>query len=67
MANQVDQTSVWLSVEELAARWGDMPLGTVRKHVSNGKGPRRVRFGKRIRFHIDDVIAWEKARREASA
>jgi hypothetical protein len=59
-------SSLWLTVEDLAERW-DLPVGTIRKFCTSGKAPRRVRFGKRIRFHIDDVLAFERQRRDASA
>jgi Helix-turn-helix domain len=55
----------WLTTEDLAARWG-LPIATIRKFNTSGKAPRRVRFGKRIRYHIDDVLAFEQQRREAS-
>jgi excisionase family DNA binding protein len=57
--------TLWLTVEDLAERW-DLPVGTIRKFCASGKVPRRVRFGKRIRFHIDDVLAWEHLQREAA-
>jgi excisionase family DNA binding protein len=59
-------SSLWLTVEDLAERW-DLSVGTIRKFCASGKAPRRVRFGKRVRFHIDDVLAYERKRREASA
>ncbi len=55
---------LWLSVDDLARRW-DLPVGTIRKFCTTGKAPRRVRFGKRVRFHLDDVVQWEQQQREA--
>jgi Helix-turn-helix domain len=66
MSMEEAPSGLWLTVEDLAGRW-DLPVGTIRKFCASGKAPRRVRFGKRIRFHIDDVLAWEQSRREASA
>jgi excisionase family DNA binding protein len=58
--------SPWLSVEDLAARLNLSPA-TVRKLRADRKAPLGIRMGKRVRFHIDDVIAWERDRRQASA
>jgi len=60
------EPKVWLSIDDLAARL-DLSPETVRKLRFDGNGPRGVRMGKRVRFHIDDVTAWEEARREESA
>lgn len=59
--------SPWLTIEDLAARWG-LPVATIRNFntSASGKAPRRVRFGKRVRYHIDDVIEFEQQRRETS-
>lgn len=64
--SEAKTAKMWLSIEELAARLGLSPY-TVRQLRFDGKAPRGTRLGKRVRFHIDDVIAWERERREASA
>lgn len=66
MAETEAPASLWLTIEDLAARW-DLPVATIRKFNTSGKAPRRVQFGKRVRYHIDDVIGFEQQRREASA
>jgi hypothetical protein len=58
--------SVWLTVEDLAERW-NLPVATIRKFNTSGKAPRRVQFGRRVRYHLEDVLAFERSRREASA
>lgn len=62
---QMPQSSPWLSIEELADRLG-LPVSSVWKLRSQRKGPRGVRMGKRLRFHLEDVLAWEQERRNAS-
>jgi len=57
---------LWLSIEDLAERL-DLPVDTIRKFRADGHAPKGVRMGKRVKFHLDDVIAWERQRREASA
>lgn len=36
----------------------DVPLSTVYEWNSTGTGPRRLRFGKRVRYRVDDIAAW---------
>lgn len=67
MANQQAGTAeqVWLSIEDLAARTG-LPVQTIYTLRQKGKAPRGTRMGRQVRFHIDDVLAWEQQHRETS-
>ena len=49
----------WLTTEELAARHKTAP-GTIRKWRHVGYGPPGTRFGRRVKYRLSDVIAWEK-------
>lgn len=51
-----------LTVRDLAERERVAPC-TVRTWIYEGEAPRHYRVGKRsYRFHLSDVIAWEKSR-----
>jgi excisionase family DNA binding protein len=68
MAAEVTESKpkLWLSIEELAERL-DLPVDTLWKFRAKGTAPRGVKMGKRVRFHVADIEAWEQERREASA
>jgi hypothetical protein len=53
---------VWLTRQELAARW-KMPPATLAQWGSGSqrKGPRFAVFGRHVRYALADVIAWENA------
>src|SRR5690349_8429027 len=55
----------YLTTAELGQRI-NTPGETVRfwRHV--GKGPRSVKFGRRVLYHIDDVEEWELTARESA-
>jgi excisionase family DNA binding protein len=57
---------IWLSVEDLASRTG-LPVQTIYTLRGKRKAPRGTRIGRQVRFHIDDVIAWERDQRQAGA
>jgi hypothetical protein len=59
-------TKLWLSNEDLAGRYG-VGLPTVREWRLKRTGPRATKIGALVRYHIDDVLKWERERREASA
>jgi predicted DNA-binding transcriptional regulator AlpA len=50
-----------MSPKGLAERW-HIPLQTVYKMNSEGRGPRYITVGKHCRYRESDVIAWENAR-----
>jgi len=45
---------------ELAARW-HITVGTLANWRSSGKGPRFIKFGRRVLYPLDSVEAYEKA------
>jgi excisionase family DNA binding protein len=59
MQDSVDD-SPWLTVEQVAERL-QVPVKTVRYWRHLGTGPRAVRVGRFIRYHIDDLAKWERA------
>jgi excisionase family DNA binding protein len=64
---QVQAASPWLTIEQLAERW-QKPLQTLYKLRQRGKTPPAVKLGRTLRFHIDDVTAYEERQRaEATA
>ncbi len=58
--------SPWLTIEQLADRW-QTTVAAVYKLRNRGSTPKAIKVGKSLRFHVDDVTAWERERREASA
>ncbi|WOO97806.1 helix-turn-helix transcriptional regulator [Micrococcus terreus] len=48
-----------LTPSDLAERIG-IPLQTIYRWRSEGKGPRGFRAGKYVRFRLEDVEAWEQ-------
>jgi excisionase family DNA binding protein len=50
-----------LSPQELAAREG-VALMTVYQWNSRGGGPPFIKTGRLVRYRLNDVLAWEKAR-----
>ena len=51
---------LWLTRQELADRW-KMPTASLNQWACQGKGPRYARFGRHVRYRLNDVIAWENA------
>lgn len=47
-----------LTVEQLAERF-QVSVKTVYKWNYNGRGPRRIRVGRCVRYRLRDVVAWE--------
>ena len=63
---EITTAGPWLTIDQLAARLQKTVEATYKlRHI--GKAPRAIKIGKELRFHIDDVTAWERERREASA
>jgi excisionase family DNA binding protein len=55
------QSVVFLSVEDLAARYG-VPKPSIYGWLHRGTAPRSHKFGRHRRFRLDDVLAWEADR-----
>jgi DNA-binding transcriptional MerR regulator len=51
----------WLTTEQLAERH-QVESSTVRYWRHMGTGPRGTRFGRRVKYRLSDVVAWEKDR-----
>ena len=61
-----EPTSPWRTRTQLSDRLG-IPESTVKWWAATGKGPKYAKFGRHVRYHVDDIDAWEKAQiREAS-
>ncbi|WP_419818763.1 helix-turn-helix transcriptional regulator [Glaciibacter flavus] len=54
-----------MDIHELAAYLG-VPVSTVYDWRTHGKGPTAYRFGKHLKFAVDDVRAWVAEQREPS-
>lgn len=50
----------WLSPAELSDR-EQIPERTLAQWRYLGKGPQYARFGKHVRYRLEDVTAWEAA------
>ena len=57
----VTDQEIYLSPQQLAGRY-DLPLRTIYAMNTDGTGPRRMRIGRRVRYRLADVLAWEKTR-----
>jgi len=51
--------SPWLSIDELAERY-QVPAATVRYWRHLGTGPKASKIGRFVRYHIEDVLSWER-------
>jgi hypothetical protein len=54
----MEQQEVWLTRQEVAARW-KMPPATLAQWASQNRGPAYALFGRHARYRLADVIAWE--------
>ena len=52
---------VWISRQELAERLG-VPVKAAAEWACKGTGPRYARFGKHVRYRMDDVVEWESSK-----
>lgn len=50
--------SPWLTREEVAERLR-VPHSTVERWAVDRKGPKFAKFGRHVRYRIEDVVAWE--------
>jgi predicted DNA-binding transcriptional regulator AlpA len=48
----------FLTVDQLARRW-QRSVGSIYADRYHGRGPRAVRFGRVLRYRLDDVERWE--------
>jgi hypothetical protein len=55
----------WLSRQELAERYG-LPVKTPAEWAPKGTGPRYAKFGRHVRYHLSDVIDWERGSKPAT-
>lgn len=53
----------FLSVEQLAARWGTGAT-TIYNLRYRGAAPPAIRIGRELRFRLEDVERWERDRRD---
>lgn len=51
--------SPWLTSEDLARRYG-VPVATVRKWRLDGTGPKAVKFGRYVRYELEECERWER-------
>jgi predicted DNA-binding transcriptional regulator AlpA len=65
-APQVSHATPWLTIEQLADRW-QTTVQAVYKLRHTGKTPRAAKWGRSLRWHIDDVTEWENAQREGGS
>ena len=65
MSNPDNAPRIFLSVEDLALRYGISPA-TVHAWIYKGEAPRSYKIGRYRRFKLDDVVAWEEGRASAS-
>lgn len=50
----------YLTLHDLSERWG-IAANTIYRWRSNGKGPRGMKFGRHLRFRMDDVRDFEES------
>jgi hypothetical protein len=50
--------SPWITRAELSERIR-IPASTLNVWACQGKGPRFAKFGRHVRYRLDDVTAWE--------
>lgn len=49
---------------EALSEYLDVPVTTIRDWRTDGKGPRAIRVGGRVRFATSDVLSWLTEHRE---
>lgn len=54
-----NEQSQWLDTDAVAHRYG-VPVATVRKWRHEGTGPRGVKFGRHVRYGVDECERWER-------
>ncbi len=53
-----EDEQLWFTRDELAQRWR-MPAKTLAEWASKGIGPRYAKFGRHVRYPLDEVLKWE--------
>lgn len=61
MSTQVEQAERYLSVDQLAERYG-VAVQTVYQWNHRRSGPRFIKVGRLPRYKLSDCIAWENSR-----
>jgi len=56
--NKTEQQA-WLSNDELADRYG-VSVATIRKWRHERSGPAGVKFGRHVRYSLDECERWER-------
>ena len=51
--------TTWLTRGEVADRW-KMPTATLAQWASQGRGPRYAKFGRHVRYALDDILNYEQ-------
>ena len=59
-----NQQQLYLTPEELAIRWATTP-GTLSQLRQKKTGPAYHKFGRAVRYHLDDVCAYEELTKKA--
>jgi hypothetical protein len=59
----MDEQTIYLTTDELAKRWRTT-AETIRFHRHVGKGPRSVKFGRRVLYPVDGVESFEREQLE---
>ena len=59
MTKSAEKEPVYLNPHQLAQRWG-LTYGTLERWRWRGTGPRFMKIGWRIKYRIEDVIAYEE-------
>jgi hypothetical protein len=58
--------NVWLTRTEVSERI-KVPVATLNQWGSQGRGPKYRKFGRHVRYLLDDVIVWENAQTTGGA
>lgn len=61
-----EQVSVWLTREQVAARF-QLSVITLAQWATHGEGPKFRKFGGRVRYKVADVEAWEESQTAGGA
>lgn len=59
MTEQTDTSVKWLTRGQVSERL-QIPYQTIANWGSEGKGPRFAKFGRHVRYRLDQLEAWEE-------
>jgi hypothetical protein len=62
MARKIGSPPRYIDSKGFEARYG-LPNGTAAQLRFNGRGPTFIRLGRRVRYDVNDLEAWEKAQK----